>query len=155
MPQMNKGGKFIFGKSLVRDDLSIHLPTQAISEYNITSEKKIYLISGSKKTGGFVVTRKGLLYPSKIGNILKDTPELCEYELEQGQFVKYKGRLYCWLYIYDDGVIQLTDNILELLDISIGIELLSIRSSDIAFAMGAKGPLLGKTDNFDGILEVF
>lgn len=155
MPQMNKGGKFIFGKSLVRDDLSVHLPAQAISEYDITSEKKVYLISGSKITGGFVVTRKGLLYPSKIGNILKDTPELCEYELEQGQFVKYKGRLYCWVYISDDGVIQLTNNMLEILHISIGMELLSIRSSDIAFAMGAKGPLLEKADNFDGDLEVY
>lgn len=65
MPQMNKGGKFIFGKSLVRDDLSIHMPAQAISEYDITSEKKVYLISGSKATGGFIVSRKGLLYQDK------------------------------------------------------------------------------------------
>jgi len=27
---MNKGGKFIFEKSLIRDDLTIHLPTQAL-----------------------------------------------------------------------------------------------------------------------------
>ncbi|MDS0527104.1 hypothetical protein NNC19_15540 [Clostridium sp. SHJSY1] len=155
MPQMNKGGKFIFGKSLVRDDLSVHLPTQAISEYDITSEKKVYLISGSKKTGGFIVTRKGLLYPSKIGNILKDTPKLCEYELKEGQFIKYKGRLYCWVYISDNGVIQLTNNMLKILGIYVGMELLSIRSSDIAFTMGAKGPLLEKADNFDGYLEVY
>lgn len=93
MPQMNKGGKFVFGKSLLRDDFTICFPTQAISEYDITSEKKVYLISGSKKTGGFVVTRKGLLYPSKIGNILKDTPPLCNYELEKFEFVKYSVRI--------------------------------------------------------------
>lgn len=155
MPQMNKGGKFIFGKSLVRDDLSVHLPAQAISEYDITSEKKVYLISGSKKTGGVIVTRKGLLYPSKIGNILKDTPKLCEYELKEGEFVKYKGRLYCWVNISHDGIIQLTKKMLETLGISVGMELLSIRSSDIAFAMGAKGPLLEKADNFHGHLEVY
>lgn len=155
MPQMNKGGKFIFGKSLIREDLTVHLPTQAISEYDITSEKKVYLISGSKVTGGFVVTRKGLLYPSKIGNILKDTPKLCNYDLKEGEFVKYKGRIYCWTYISDDGSIKLTEDILETLDISIGMELLSIRSSDIAFTMGAKGPLLEKSHNFKGILEVF
>lgn len=155
MPQMNKGGKFIFGKSLVRDDLSVHFPEQAISEYNTTSEKRIYLISGSKKTGGFVVTRKGLLYPSKIGNILKDTPKLCNYKLEQGEFVKYKGRLYCWVNISDSGVVHLSDMMLEILNISIGMELLSIRSSDIAFTMGAKGPLLDKAHNFDGILELY
>lgn len=31
-----------------------------------------------------------------------------------------------------------------------GMELLSIRSSDIAFTMGAKGPLLEKARNFQG-----
>lgn len=59
MPQMNKGGKFIFGKSLIRKDLTIHIPTQAIREYNATTEGKIYLFTGSKVTGGFCVTRKG------------------------------------------------------------------------------------------------
>ena len=26
MPQLNKGGKFVFGLSVVRDDLTIHIP---------------------------------------------------------------------------------------------------------------------------------
>ena len=52
MSQMNKGGKFIFGKSLIRDDLSIHLPTQALTEYSTTAEGKVYLFTGSKITGG-------------------------------------------------------------------------------------------------------
>lgn len=65
MPQMNKGGKFIFGKSLIREDLTIQLPSQALSEYNATMEGKVYLFTGSKITDGFCVTRRGLLKPSK------------------------------------------------------------------------------------------
>ena len=38
MPQMNKGGKFIFGKSIIRDGGIIRIPEQAIQEYKITSE---------------------------------------------------------------------------------------------------------------------
>ncbi len=155
MPQMNKGGKFIFGISILREDLSIQFPTQAVKEYDITSEGKIFLISGSKKTGGFVVTRKGLLYDSKIGNILKDTEKLCNYELPQGEFVKYKGRLYCWLNISSDGKIKITQNMMDTLEIKRDDKLLSIRSSDIAFAMGAKGPLLEKAENFDGEIEIY
>ncbi|WP_032122485.1 hypothetical protein [Clostridium amazonitimonense] len=155
MPQMNKGGKFIFGISILRDDLCIQFPTQAIKEYDITSEGKIFLISGSKKTGGFVVTRKGLLYDSKIGNILKDTAKLCNYELAQGEFVKYKGRLYCWLNISSDGKIQITPNMMNTLEINIGDKLLSIRGSDIGFTMGAKGPLLEKAENFHGEIEIY
>ena len=33
MPQLNKGGKFVFGFSVMRDDLTIHIPPQALSEY--------------------------------------------------------------------------------------------------------------------------
>lgn len=39
---------------------------------------------------------------------------------------------------------------LSVLKLQAGIELLSIRSSDIAFTMGAKGPLLEKVHNFQG-----
>lgn len=90
MPQIGKGGKFIFGKSLVQEDFLIHFPPQAVEEYNIASEGKVYLFTGSKSTGGFCVTRKGLLSPSKIGNILRETPALQNYELPQGSFVLYK-----------------------------------------------------------------
>lgn len=76
MPPMNKGGKFIFGKSLVRDDGSVRIPIQAVEEYRITSEGRVCLFTGSKSTGGFCVTRRGLLHPSKLSHILDDTPAL-------------------------------------------------------------------------------
>ena len=66
MPQMNKGGKFIFGKSLIRTDGTLRIPPQAMEEYHIADEGKVYLFTGSKITGGFCVTRKGLLHPSKL-----------------------------------------------------------------------------------------
>ena len=50
MPQTNKGGNFVFGKSLIREGLTVHLPTQAVTEYNITSEGKVYIFTGSKVT---------------------------------------------------------------------------------------------------------
>ncbi len=152
MPQMNKGGKFIFGKLLIRDDLTIHLPTQALTEYNATAEGKVYLFTGSKVTGGFCVTRKGLLEPSKLGHILTDNPALLNYQTAEGEFIKYKGRSYCWINISENGIIQLNQQILDFLNLKIGMELLSIRSSDIAFTMGATGPLLERADNYEGLV---
>ena len=87
MPQMNKGGKFIFGKSSIRNNLQVHFPPQAIEE--------------------------------------------------------------------KEGFIELTEEMLKILDLSVGMELLSIRSSDIAFTMGAKGPLLEKAKNYQGIIDVY
>ena len=155
MPQMNKGGKFIFGKSLIRDDLTIHLPTQALTEYNATSEKKVYLFTGSKVTGGFCVTRKGLLEPSKLGHILTDNPALLNYQTAEGEFIPYKGRSYCWVNISENGVIQLSQQIMDFLNLKIGMELLSIRSSDIAFTMGAAGPLLERAENYAGEIPLY
>lgn len=155
MPQMNKGGKFIFGKSLIRSDLTVHLPVQAIKEYNATAEGKVYLFTGSKSTGGFCVTRKGLLEPSKLGHILTDNPALQNYQTTEGEFVKYKGRSYCWVNISKNGVIQLNQQILDFLNLKIGMKLLSIRSSDIAFTMGATGPLLEKAHNYEGEIPLY
>ena len=155
MPQMNKGGKFIFGKSLIRDDLTVHIPTQALTEYNATAERKVYLFTGSKVTGGFCVTRKGLLEPSKLGHILTDNPALLNYQTAEGKFAKYKGRSYCWVNISENGVIQLNQQILDFLNLKIGMELLSIRSSDIAFTMGATSPLLERADNYEGEIPLY
>lgn len=155
MPQMNKGGKFIFGMSLIRENLTVHLPTQAVAEYNITAEGKVYLFTGSKSTGGVCVTRKALLEPSKLGHILTNTPALQNYQTEEGEFVPYKGRSYCWVNISEHGTIQLTDEMMSFLGLKIGMELLSIRSSDIAFTMGVKGPLLEKAQTFDGEIKVY
>ena len=56
MPQMNKGGKFIFGESVIRPDGRVQLPPQAVDEYRIASEGKVYLLTGSKMTGGFCLS---------------------------------------------------------------------------------------------------
>ena len=155
MPQMNKGGKFIFGKSAIRDNGTIQIPTQAIEEYGITIEKKVYLFTGSKVTGGFCVTRKGLLAPSKLGHILTENTGLQDYVLQAGEFLQYKGRSYCWVDISETGQIALTSAMMDFLQIQPGMQLLAIRSSDIAFTMGAKGPLLERAKNYEGEIPMF
>lgn len=155
MPQMRKRGKFIFGKSLIRDDCSIQFPEQAIQEYDIASEGKIYLVTGSKKTGGFCVTRKGLLASSKLGHILSENPQIRDYACKAGTFIKYKGRFYTWLEISKDGMILLNDEALSFLKLEKGMKLLSIRSSDIAFTMGAFGPLLEESLKHENEINVY
>ena len=155
MPQMNKGGKFIFGKSIIRNDGTIQIPEQAIQEYSIASEGKVYLFTGSKSTGGFCVTRKGLLEPSKLGHILYDNPELKDYTASQGAFIKYKGRSYAWVEISKDGKIVLTDEMISFLKLDIGMKLLSIRSSDIAFTMGAYGRLMDESMKHENEIPVY
>ena len=155
MPQMNKGGKFIFGKSIIKYDGCIQLPPQAIEEYDMCSEGKVYLCTGSKSSGGFCVTRKGLLKLSKLAHILTDIPQLDNYSSENGEFIAYKGRYYCWTNISKEGQLVLSTNMMNFLKIKSKMQLLSIRSSDIAFTMGVKGPLLEKAERYEGEIPLY
>ena len=152
MPQMNKGGKFIFGKSLIHEDGSVRLPDQAAEEYGLTAGGRVYLFTGSKITGGFCVTRKELLEPSKLSHILHDLPELQQYTADPGAFLPYKGRSYCWMELFPSMELRLPSAVLEFLSLTPGMRLLSIRSSDIAFTMGAKGPLLERAARYGGVI---
>ena len=153
MPQLTKGGKFVFGLCIIKPDFRIQLPQQTISEYELTRDDKVFLFTGSKITGGFCVTSKALLEPSKLSHILTDCPQLSGYELEPCEFIRYKGRGYCWANLDTCGAVHLTREALSYLDLFTHNELLCIRSSNIAFTMGAKGPLLDKALCFQGKIE--
>lgn len=94
MPQLNKGGKFVFGLSIIGKQNGIQIPEQALTEYNITQDGKIIIFTGAKVTGGFCITNHTLLSNSKLKHILDDCPALSNYELQEGSFIQYKGRGY-------------------------------------------------------------
>ena len=68
--------------------------------------------------------------------------------------ISYKERKYGWLTLKDNGV-RLSESLIQMLDIKTGDKLLAIRSSNIAFTMGAKGPLIQKANEYTGEIEVF
>ena len=110
--------------------------------------RKIYFWNG-------FASGQGLLLPSKLGHILTELPELLRCEVPAGTFLRYKGRSYCWTAVSERGEIRLTEDMLAFLRLEPGMRLLSIRSSDIAFTMGAKGPLLEKAARFQGEIPLF
>ena len=155
MPQIRKGGKYVFGWSIIKEDFSIQFPMEAINEYNICSDGKIFLISGSKRTGGFAVSKKIFLENSIFKNLFIEYKDLENYETEQGEFFQYKSRKYTWIKIENNGKILLNKNILNNLSLKISDKLLSIRSSNIAFMMGVKGPLINEANNYNGIINIY
>ena len=153
MPQMNKGGKFIFWKihyrggwkNTISDTGNPGIP------HNIRA-KDFTFFTGSKSTGGFLRhSKKVLLFYLQNWDIsLTEQHQLFKlHSSSRENFVWYKGRAYCWVEISEHGTIQLPQETIEIfLEIKPGMSLLSIRSSDIAFTMGAKGPLLKKAEEF-------
>lgn len=92
MPQLNKGGKYVFGWSVIGRDGTIRLPPETLAEYGLLGDQNVIIFTGSKSTGGFCVTSKKLLSPSKLNHILNDLPELTEGHPEDlGRLLPYKG----------------------------------------------------------------
>ncbi len=155
MPQLNKGGKYVFGWSLIREGGVIHLPTMAVDEYHLSVAPEVILFTGSKSTGGFCVTNLPMLVNSQLKTIADQLPELVCHAEAPGHFLPYKGRSYAWLPITPDGTIELPEEALTILHLNVGDRLMTIRSSNIAFTMGAKGPLLERGRQFPGEIPTF
>ena len=113
MPQLNKGGKFVFGLSVIHENRSVQIPPQAINEYRLSNENKIIIFTGSKITGGFCVTSYPLLSSSKLSHILKECPTLNDSSIFPGTLIPYKGRSYSWLPFNANGTIILTSDLMN------------------------------------------
>ncbi len=143
MPQLEKGGKYVFGWSGIRPDGSVRLPDEVIREYGFTPGENVILMSSSVATGGFRVTRRALLESSAIyAEMLRQIPDLAAYTLEEGRAVRFKGGCCCWARLGRDGVLALPLHTMEAFDVRPGDALLSIRGSYLAVVMGVKGPLI-------------
>lgn len=154
MPQITKGGKYIFGWSKISKNGELTFPRMAVEEYKLKEEQYVYIVSGSKQTGGFCVMTETLLSHSTLKNILKNNPSLAERYLGEGELIVYKGRKYGWLSLNEDTV-HLSDNLMKILDIKTGDKLLAIRSSNIAFTMGKKGELIDRANGYKRIIEEY
>jgi hypothetical protein len=58
MPQMNKGGKWVFGWCVVNSSMEICIPPPAFAEYRFQSGEPIIYLRGSRRSGGFSVGRQ-------------------------------------------------------------------------------------------------
>jgi len=151
---MNKGGKYIFGWSVIRENGEMTFPIKAVEEYKLQNESFVYIVSGSKQTGGFCVMPEPLLSRSKLQHILKENQNLADRNLQEGELISYKGRKYGWLTLKNGGV-RLSDSLMQTLNIKTGDKLLTIRSSDIAFTLGVRGTLIQKAHEYKGEIESF
>ena len=71
MPQLVKGGKHVFGWSKVGEQGSIVIPSEAFAEYHLITGENVILMSGSKTSGGFGLTKRESLREFSIVNITR------------------------------------------------------------------------------------
>ena len=141
MPQLVKGGKNTFGWSKVNETGKIVIPPDAFNEYKFTFAQNAYLLSGSKKSGGFGITTLDMLKASQFSDILNDYPELENPESIYGNSIKYGPRIFC-VVPFMDRSITVPFDVLELYGVKKGSMLLTVRGSYVALGFIVKGPII-------------
>jgi hypothetical protein len=58
MPQMKKGGKWVFGWCVVSSSGEVRIPPAAFDEYSFQIGEPIVYLRGSRRSGGFSIGRK-------------------------------------------------------------------------------------------------
>jgi bifunctional DNA-binding transcriptional regulator/antitoxin component of YhaV-PrlF toxin-antitoxin module len=139
MPQLERGGKYVFGWSQISKNGTVVIPAEAVNEYGLKPGMEIILISGSKSSGGFIMAIKALLKQSEMGSILTKKPELDSEQSVEGQIVIIGERKYCRCKFGDNNTIVVSPQVLEAFGINAGDRLLSVRGSYIGVSMIAGG----------------
>ena len=142
MPQLVKGGKYVFGWSIIGADGSILLPEEARHEYQLELEDRVLLMPGSKTSGGFSVTKKSRIKRSKLSYILTQNPDLAEFRIKEGETINVGGRILCWATVRENGQLLLSLPVLEAYGVKPGDHLLAARGSYMGIGLAAKGPLV-------------
>ena len=142
MPQLVKGGKHAYGWSEVSATGKVAIPSEALAEYNLTLPCKVFLLSGSKRSGGFAVTTSSLLKNSVLLRPLDENPQLSSFQLPEGGTVTVAGKPYCWVTLNTDSCITVPLETLKQYGVNAGDRLLAVRGSCVALAFCVKGPII-------------
>ena len=141
MPQLVKGGKYVFGWSIISEDGEIPIPEEAFYEYQFEAGEKVIIMPGSNTSGGFSIAKKFFLAESKLSDILARSPNLAEFRIAEGTIVDIKGKKLCWTTIHENGFLQLPPNTLEVYGVKPNDYLLAARDSYVGLGMVAKGAI--------------
>lgn len=153
MPQIVKGGKNVFGWSKISQSGQIVIPPDAFREYSFLNGGKAFLMSGSKKSGGFGLTTQEKLENSPLSGIILAHPDLARYEIPEGEPIRYNSKIFCWVAI-NDRSFAVPWETLKLYGIKKGDRLLTVRGSNLALGFIVKGPIIEEA-SFHPEIDVF
>jgi len=107
MPQLVKGGKWVFAWTVVGGDLDLLIPPEAFQEYGFQTKDPVVFLRGSRSSGGVIIGRRAKVLDSVV-----------------------KGRVVAEGEIGERGLVRLP----ALLGVQAGEKLLAVRGSGLALS---------------------
>jgi len=142
MPQLVKGGKYVYGLSVVGAGGAITIPPEALAEYGYRVGDRVIVMSGSRTSGGLAVTKTDNLEKSALRPLVSDLTALTKYAVPQGEVVRQRRRCFAWTIIGGGGSIRLPPATLAAYGLKPGDRLAVGRGSHLAIAFIARGTIL-------------
>jgi len=137
MPQLVKGGKFVFGWSVVGPAGEIVIPPDAFEEYGFQESETMVLFSASRTSGGFILARRTKLAASPMAPALTDLGE---------QAVGRIGRRTFATCLMGAGMIRVATGLLAAFGAPPGNRLLAVRGSHMGLGMIVKGRIVREAE---------
>jgi hypothetical protein len=114
MPQLAKGGKWVFGWSVVGQGRELSIPPEAWLEYGFRNQEVVLFTRGSQRSGGFGIGKRDKLLSSPI-----------------------QTRVLAQAIVHKQGKVLLPQNV----EANPGDRLLVVRGSGLALGFLARGPI--------------
>ncbi|MBN2519368.1 MAG: hypothetical protein JXB17_02590 [Bacteroidales bacterium] len=154
MPQLVKGGKYIFGWTVVNPDGRIKIPDEAYEEYKFKKYDQIVIMPGSSTSGGIIIAKPEKFVHSPLKRILKNLKfsekDQC-FGFKENTIINAANKPYCWTKLDDKGHFCLSPRILEAFNISTGTRLLVGRGSHLGPAFILKGTIVEEAEKHKNI----
>lgn len=141
MPQLVKGGKYVFGWSVVSVERRIAIPPEAFDEYRFASHDRAIAFSGSRISGGFALVLPHNLQASPLSAMLERCPELAEGRIPEGQTVYCGAKTCCWVALHDASF-RMPEQTLQRYGVAPGSRLLVVRGSGIGPTFIVRGRIV-------------
>jgi bifunctional DNA-binding transcriptional regulator/antitoxin component of YhaV-PrlF toxin-antitoxin module len=149
MPQLVKGGKYVFGWSLVKSSGTIRVPEEARNEYRLKPNDRLYVLQASKTSKGFAITTRKLIKNSIFNETIRKIPNLFSFCLLENGYAVYENKTYTWTVMDCSGYLKIDPNILEKYSVSINDKLLVGRGSRYALAFIKQGTIVNEALKHD------
>ncbi len=142
MPRLVKGGKFVYGLAVIGPTGTIFIPPEAMKEYQYREGDRVIVMSGSRTSEGFGLTKTETLDKSELSDLLNRLPRLRNLEIAEAEIIENKGRRFCWTVIKEGGRIDIPLKTLSAYGLKPGDRLVVGKGSHISIAFIARGPIL-------------
>jgi hypothetical protein len=147
MPQLVKGGKYVFGLAQIYEDFQIYIPPEALEEYKLKNEKAVILISGSKTSGGFSICSISKLNHSKLSvllELLQFDDRTGTYRIPENEVVHFKKRVVCRIRLNKNGSFYLCHELVKYLRLRNCKKMVVARGSGLGLGFINKGPIFNE-----------